>query len=130
VPLRYYRPHRRPGTPPVYEPRQVRPGLAPKTHEGYVYIVGLITPALGKVPLDKLTPQHVQKLLNDLLAGGGTGGRRLSPRTVQYARATLRRALGLRLSRFHGSPALSVQWRGSWHQTAHCNQAVLAGGCR
>jgi len=72
----------------------VRPGLAPKTHEGYVYIVGLITPALGKVPLDKLTPQHVQKLLNDLLAGGGTGGRGLSPRTVQYARATLRRALG------------------------------------
>jgi len=46
------------------------------------------------VPLDKLTPQHVQKLLNELLERGGEAGTGLSPRTVQYARATLRRVLG------------------------------------
>ena len=72
----------------------VRPAVEPKTHEGYAYIVGLIAPALGKIPLDKLTPQHVQTLLNDLQEGGGDGGRGLSARTAQYARATLRRALG------------------------------------
>jgi hypothetical protein len=32
----------------------------PKTYEGYAYTVGLITRSLGKVPLDKLTPRHVQ----------------------------------------------------------------------
>ena len=66
----------------------------PKTYEGYAYTAGLIKPSLGKVPLDKLTPQHVQKLLNELLERGGAAGEGLSPRTVQYVRATLRRALG------------------------------------
>jgi integrase len=72
----------------------VRRDAEPKTYEGYAYTVGLIKPSLGRVPLDKLTPQHVQKLLNELLEQGGEGGKGLSPRTVQYARATLRRALG------------------------------------
>jgi len=72
----------------------VRRDAEPKTYEGYAYTAGLIKPSLGKVPLDKLTPQHVQKLLNELLERGGEAGTGLSPRTVQYARATLRRALG------------------------------------
>lgn len=72
----------------------VRRDAAPKTYEGYAYTAGLIKPALGKMPLDKLAPQHVQKLLNELLERGGTAGEGLSPRTVQYVRATLRRALG------------------------------------
>ena len=72
----------------------VRRDAEPKTYEGYAYTAGLIKPSLGRVPLDKLTPQHVQKLLNELLERGGAGGQGLSPRTVQYARATLRRALG------------------------------------
>lgn len=72
----------------------VRRDAEPKTYEGYAYMVGMIKPSLGKVPLDKLAPQHVQKLLNELLERGGDRGQGLSPRTVQYARATLRRALG------------------------------------
>ena len=72
----------------------VKRDVEPKSYEGYAYNVGLIKPALGKMPLDKLTPQHVQKLLNELRERGGAGGRGLSPRTVQYTRATLRRALG------------------------------------
>jgi hypothetical protein len=47
--------------------------VEPKTYEGYAYNVGLIKPALGKVPLDKLAPQHVQKLLNDSASGGARG---------------------------------------------------------
>ncbi len=72
----------------------VRRDAEPKTYEGYAYNVGLIKPVLGTVPLDKLTPQHVQKMLNDLRERGGEGGRGLSPRTVQFTRTTLRRALG------------------------------------
>ncbi|HEX5506177.1 MAG TPA: hypothetical protein VFW96_26395 [Thermomicrobiales bacterium] len=39
----------------------VKRDVEPKTYEGYAYTVGLLTPALGRVPLDKLTPQHVQR---------------------------------------------------------------------
>jgi len=47
-----------------------------------------IIPALGHVPLAKLGPQHVQTMIAELRATG------LSPRSVQYTRAILRRALG------------------------------------
>ena len=47
-----------------------------------------LVPALGRLPLQKLAPQHVQAFLNEKLAS------HLSPRTVQYLRAVLRRALG------------------------------------
>lgn len=46
-----------------------------------------IKPAIGRLPLDKLTPQHVQFLLNEKLRQG------LKPRTVRYMRGTLRTAL-------------------------------------
>ncbi len=45
-------------------------------------------PALGKLPLNKLAPRHIQRLQSDMLGSG------LSPRTVAYARAILRKALG------------------------------------
>ncbi len=47
-----------------------------------------IVPALGRIPLGKLSPQNVEAFLNDQRKAG------LSPRTVQYLHATLRRALG------------------------------------
>jgi site-specific recombinase XerD len=47
-----------------------------------------IKPAIGHIKLAKLTPQHVQRLLNSKSREG------LSPRTAQLMRATLRRALG------------------------------------
>ena len=48
---------------------------------------GYIIPALGTVPLSKLTPAHVERMTADLVASGR------SPRTASHARVTLRRAL-------------------------------------
>ena len=60
----------------------------PKTHQSYSEIARLhIIPTLGKIQLSKLSPQDVQRLMNDKLAEG------LSPRTVTYIRAVLRMAL-------------------------------------
>jgi integrase len=48
-----------------------------------------IRPAIGRVPLAKLEPEHVQRMLVDLTARGD-----LSPTTVRYAYTVLRIALG------------------------------------
>jgi integrase len=67
----------------------VRATVRPKTHHSYSQLVRLhIKPTLGQYQLAKLTPQHVQAMLTAKSASG------LSPRTVQYIRAVLRRALG------------------------------------
>ncbi|MBA2488786.1 MAG: site-specific integrase [Chloroflexi bacterium] len=66
-----------------------RTALRPRTHESYADTVRLhIIPTLGGEQLAKLSPGQVQALLDAKLAGG------LSPRTVQYIHAILRRALG------------------------------------
>jgi|DewCreStandDraft_2_1066082.scaffolds.fasta_scaffold00007_366 integrase len=66
-----------------------RPSVRPSTYVGYRNaVINHLIPALGKLPLEKLTPQEVQRLLNDRAQIG------LSPRTVQLIRAVLRRALG------------------------------------
>jgi integrase len=66
-----------------------KPALRPKTHVSYAGIVAIhLKPAIGHHQLAKLTPQHVQRMLNDKLASG------LSPRSVQYLRDVLRNALG------------------------------------
>jgi len=60
----------------------------PSTAHGYeFYVRKYIIPALGRHQIRKLTPQQVQQFLNKAHAGG------LAPRTVQYIRAILRRAL-------------------------------------
>lgn len=62
--------------------------VAPRTYTSYAMHVRLhIVPAIGTIPLAKLQPGHVQKLLNDKLKGG------LSPATVNRIRSTLRAAL-------------------------------------
>ena len=67
----------------------VKPNLSPKTHHSYSQLVLLhIGPGLGRVPLVKLSPQHLQRFLTDKLHAG------LSPRPVQYLHAILRRSLG------------------------------------
>jgi integrase len=48
-----------------------------------------LTPAIGSVPLHRLTPQHIARMLADLSARGD-----LSPSTVRYLYAVLRIALG------------------------------------
>jgi integrase len=66
----------------------VRVQVRPKTHRSYAQLVAThVIPAIGKVDLCKLEPQHVQDLLASVLARGR------SPRTAQYVRAVLRRAL-------------------------------------
>lgn len=66
----------------------VRPSVRPRTYTTYeMYARIHLIPELGRIPLVKLTPQHVQSLLNAKLTGG------LAPRSVHHLRAILRRAL-------------------------------------
>ena len=66
----------------------------PKTYHSYAQIVRLyLIPHLGQRQLSKLAPEHVQAMLNVLLGSGGVDQCGLAPRTVQYVRAVLRKAL-------------------------------------
>jgi integrase len=61
--------------------------LRPRTADYYAgCIKKYINPAIGKVQLNKLTPQHVQRMVNGI-------PKDLAPRTVRNIRAILRRAL-------------------------------------
>lgn len=62
--------------------------VRPKTLVSYRQLVRLhLKPGLGHHKLAKLKPDHVEKFLRERAAGG------LSPRTCQYLRSVLRRAL-------------------------------------
>lgn len=64
------------------------PNLASRTAEGYEYIVRChLIPALGKIRLTQLKPEHLQHVYSDKLSAG------LSHRTVRYIHATLYKAL-------------------------------------
>ena len=66
----------------------VKRSVKPKTHRTYSDLCRLhIVPVIGKRPLEKLSPQQVNRFLNDKLEAG------LSPRSVAHLRATLRAAL-------------------------------------
>ncbi len=66
-----------------------KPTIRPSTYASYrSYVRVHIVPDLGHYSLSKLTPQHVQAFMAAKTAAG------LAPRTVQYMRAILRRALG------------------------------------
>lgn len=68
--------------------RSAKPTLRPRTFEGYRdHVNKHIVPSIGHIRLAKLTPEDVQGFLNEKIASG------LSPRTVQYMHAVLRRAL-------------------------------------
>jgi integrase len=70
----------------------VKPSVRPKTLKTYDYIVKLhILPDLGNRVLTKLSPQDVQRFLNDKLKSG------LSARTVRHINDTLRCALNMAL---------------------------------
>jgi integrase len=72
----------------------VQPHRRTKTAASYEQLVRLyLKPHLGRHQLEKLSPEHVQTMINALLRNGGEGSRPLSARTVQYVRAVLRRAL-------------------------------------
>ena len=64
------------------------PNKRPATYRGYEANIRLhIVPSLGHIPLAKLTPAHVRRMMNEM------GEAKKSPRTIQYARAVLRSAL-------------------------------------
>ena len=66
-----------------------KPTVRASTYTSYEVFVRLhIVPTLGRVPLQQLTPQQIQTLLNQKHDSG------LSNRSVQYIHAVLRRALG------------------------------------
>jgi integrase len=66
----------------------VRARIRAATHREYSrHVAGYWMPAIGRIPLTRLTPAHVEKVLAELLERG------LSPVTVRSARTTLRRAL-------------------------------------
>ena len=73
----------------------VKPSVRPKTHHSYAQLVRLhLTPGLGHLRLARLEPGHVETFLEEKRQAG------LSPRTCQYLRAVLRRALSRALK--HG----------------------------
>ena len=63
---------------------------AARARHNYAVIVrAYLSPAIGQVPLAKLGPEHVRRMLADLTARGD-----LSPTTVRYCYSILRIALG------------------------------------
>ena len=72
-----------------------QPNLAPKTFHSYTSeIKNHLKPALGPIPLAKLSPLHLQNYYSNLLTSGrkdGKGG--LSPRTIVYHHRIIREAL-------------------------------------
>jgi integrase len=65
-----------------------KPSTRPRTFEDYSTVVTKhLKPSLGRIPLAKLTPQHVQRTLNEHHKAG------LSGRSIQRIRAVLRIAL-------------------------------------
>jgi integrase len=68
----------------------VKPRVRPLTYAGYsVNVRNHLVPTLGKIRLDRLSPQDVQQMMNDRLAAG------FSPKTVTYMQQVLRTALEL-----------------------------------
>lgn len=67
----------------------VKPSVRPRTYKSYAQLVERhVKPELGRIRLVRLSPQDIQALMNGKLKSG------LSPRTVQYIHAVIRRALG------------------------------------
>ena len=66
-----------------------RPNTRPRTYESYELLIRKHTlPLLGRLPLAKLAPSHLQQLYADRLRAG------LSPMTVRHLHAVLHKAFG------------------------------------
>src|SRR5262252_7421400 len=74
----------------------VREEVAPKSYERYAEIVeNFLAPAVGNLPLVKLTPSHIQEAYNAWATGGRRDGKSggLSARTRRHIHRILRSAL-------------------------------------
>lgn len=70
-----------------------KPRLREQTFWSYVGVLDrYVRPAIGKLPLAKITPLHIQKLYTRM-QDASVGKRALTPRTVRYTHAILRSAL-------------------------------------
>lgn len=101
-----------------YWAAEVLPGtVSDSTLQGYRHVVRRdLVPYIGHVVLHRLGPEHVHVLQQQLHARG------LAPRTIQYARAVLRRALRIaeRWDLVHRNAAALVDPpRLPRHQTDH-----------
>ena len=68
--------------------RIAKPKIRAQTYKGYEVHVRLhLKPAIGKIPLDRLEPMHIQDLIDRKVKDG------LAPKTVRYMHGTLRTAL-------------------------------------
>ncbi|MFI7147305.1 tyrosine-type recombinase/integrase [Nonomuraea sp. NPDC050022] len=67
--------------------------IKPKTLKDYRDIITrYIKPQMGNARVQAVRPSSVTKLYRDLMAHGGKNGRPLSPRTIEYVHAVLRKA--------------------------------------
>jgi len=67
--------------------------VKPKTLHDYRHLVDRhVKPRIGALRLQAVRPAQVTKLYRDLLTTGGQSGAGLSPRTVEYVHAVLRKA--------------------------------------
>lgn len=75
------------------------PNLAPRTAEGYQSIIRQhLIPAIGKLPLTQVKPEHLQQYYSEKLASGRCDGKgALSPTTVSHHHTCLHRALEIAL---------------------------------
>jgi len=68
--------------------------VKPKTHEDYrALIATYVVPRIGGIRLQAVRPSTLSSLYRALLVGGNRHGGPLSPRTVGYVHAVLRKAL-------------------------------------
>ncbi len=67
--------------------------VKPKTYEDYRSLLrSYVLPRIGRMPVQSVRPDTLSALYRTLLTEGGRGGRPLSPRTVGYVHAVLRKA--------------------------------------
>ena len=68
--------------------------LRDSTRHGYRgHIDGYLVPHLGRLRLDKLRPEHIERMVADIIRSHATENRRISATTLHRIRATLRSAL-------------------------------------
>jgi integrase len=67
--------------------------VKPKTLQDYRHLINRhVRPHIGDLRLQAITPARITRLYHELAAGGGRDGAGLSPRTVEYVHAVLRKA--------------------------------------
>jgi integrase len=91
--------------------------VRPSTWISYEELVRLhLRPAFEKVPLSKLTPQHVRSFLTERLTTG------LSTRRVQYIHAILRAALNTAVKDQQGVHPRAIQAALGWENLSMLNR--------